>query len=215
MVLASSVDGCLTSGDSLPLDKNKTWKRQEGVRGYLQQSYSLSSEPGVFNLIPGITLVQTGVNYRTAKPAREDLRLIVIDHQRDLTPQGVLYLSQCVKNLIVVCGRVHPVTKIKSRPRNLSVITQPRFDRANLLHRLVKRNVTKVTIQSSGRLNAKWINEGLVDFLTIIIYPILVGTSGTPILTNPKLSVVRPLRLIDSKPFNFNYIALNYEVLND
>ena len=76
-------------------------------------------------------------------------------------------------------------------------------------------NVQKITIQSSGRLNAKWINDGLVDYLTVIVYPLLVGNSGTPVLENKKLSIVRPLRLLDAKPFNFNYIALNYQVLND
>ena len=169
----------------------------------------------MFNLITGATLAHTGINYRTNPPTREDIRLIVIDHHRDLTPQGILYLSQCVKNLIVVCGRVHPVTKLVARTRNLSIITQPRFDRLGLLRELAKRDGTKLILQSSGRLNAKWINDGLVDHLTIIVYPLLVGTAGTPVLDNSKLSVVRPLRLIDTKTFDFNYIALNYDVIND
>lgn len=215
LVLASSVDGRITSSDSNLLDKNRNWKMTPIVRGYLQQSFGITTEPGVYNLIPGSRMSQAGINERIGEPDREDIRLIVLDHHRDLTPEGVNYLAKCVNRLILVCGKVHPFVKAKQKEKNVSLITQSRFNREELLTTLKKRRVKKLTIQSAGKLNSKWINEGLVDFLTIIVYPLIVGESGTPIFTNTKISTVRPLRLIDIRPFNLNYISLNYQVLND
>lgn len=214
LVLAASVDGRLTGSDSSDLDADKHWKLKEGVRGYLQQAYDLSGEKGVYNLVVGRSLAQTGINSRTNKPIRENLRLIVLDHLRDLTPQGITYLASCVQNLIIICGVSHPITTEKHLPRNVSIIKQSRFNRKRALEELFKRKVNKITIQSSGRLNARWLNDGLIDYLTIIVYPLMVGTSGTPILENFEISTVRPLRLIEAKPFNFNYIAMNYQVIN-
>lgn len=215
LVIASSVDGRLTGNDSADLDRDKHWKQKEGVRGYLQQAYDLSGEKGVYNLVPGRSMAQTGINLRTTKPVRENLRLIVLDHLRDLTPQGITYLAQCVQNLIIICGISHPITMESHVPRNLSIIKQPRLNRKRALEELFKRKVNKITIQSSGKLNAKWLNDGLVDYLTIIVYPLMVGSSGTPILESRDISTVRPLRLIEAKPFNFNYIAMNYQVINE
>lgn len=215
LVLASSVDGKLVSGDSYPHDRDKSWKLKPGVRGYLQQAYDTGTAPGIYNLVVGESLAQTGLNQRKGKPAKQNLRLIVIDHHRDLTVQGILYLARTITKLIIVCGHKHPITALQNLPHNLSLITQPRFNRQDLMQALTRRQVKKVTIQSAGTMNAKWLNDGLVDFLTVIVYPLMVGTSGTAALESSHLSTVRPLRLIESKPFNFNYIALNYQVLND
>lgn len=215
LIIASSTDGKLASADSNSLDRNKDWKTQPGIRGYLQQFYDVTSEAGVYNLVTGKTMAGTGVNVRSGKPKRLPLRLIVLDHKRDLTPEGINYLSLCVTKLILVCGKKHPIAKKRKLPKNVSIIYQPRFDRTDLLKQLHSRRVKKVTLQSAGKLNAKWVNDGLVDFLTIIIYPLLIGSSGTSILKSSKISIPKPLRLMDSRPFGFNYIALNYQVLND
>jgi riboflavin biosynthesis pyrimidine reductase len=158
---------------------------------------------------------QAGMNLRSGIPDREDIRLIVLDHHRELTVEGINYLAKCVNRLMVVCGKVHPITKSKSKEKNISLITQSRFNREELLQTLKSRRVRKVTIQSAGKLNSKWVNEGLIDHLTVIVYPLIVGESGTPLFTNTKISIVRPLRLIDIRPFNLNYISLNYQVIND
>lgn len=214
LVLATSVDGRLTGSDSHDLDRDKQWKHKEGVRGYLQQAFELSSEQGVYNLVAGRSIAQTGINYRTNKPVRENIRLVVLDHHRDLSPQGINYLASCVKSLIVICGVAHPITKITRKPKNLSLIVQPRFNRQDTVRALAKHKVKKITIQSAGKLNAGWINDGMVDQITVILYPLLIGTSGTPSLESEELSIVKPLRLIETKTFNFNYIALTYQVIN-
>jgi len=73
LVLTSSVDGRITSSDSNMLDKNPNWKLIPGVRGYLQQSFDITSEPGVYNLIPGSRMSQAGINLRTGNPDKEDI----------------------------------------------------------------------------------------------------------------------------------------------
>jgi riboflavin biosynthesis pyrimidine reductase len=120
-----------------------------------------------------------------------------------------------VTDLIVVCGGKHPITTEKTLPKNCRLITQTRFNREELLHQLHQLKIKKVTIQSAGKLNAKWVNEGLIDYLTVIVYPLLVGSSGTSSLVGHKKSIPRPLRLLSVHPFNLNYISLNYQVIND
>ena len=214
--MASSVDGCLVGRDSDDLDANKSWKNKVGVRGLLQQFFEFSPNTDNYNLTTGQAMVQTGINARSALPKKENLRLIVLDRNMSLSSQGVRYLAESLDKLILVVGQRHPALRIKKLANNVTVIKMSfPLNLSGLMRQLRTRlQIKKVTIQSAGLLNSRWLEEGLVDYMTVIIFPLLIGSSGTPALINDHIFSVKPLRLVSSKIFNNNYLSLYYRVIN-
>jgi len=217
LILSSSVDGRITSRDSDELDPNKNWKKKQGVRGILQQFFDFAVDKDIYVLTTGQAMARSGINIKTVSPQKINLKLIVIDQPPHLTPKGIIYLAKCIKKLFVVTDKKHPSLSLKHKPKNLTNITYPNeIDLKDLMHQLkTKYKINKITIQSAGVLNSHWIEMGLVDHLTVIIYPLLIGNSGTPVLVNQEPLKIRPLRLVTSRIFNNNYLFLRYDVVND
>jgi len=217
LVLSASVDGRITSRDSDQLDLNKNWKNQQGIRGVLQQFYNLTQAKGDYSLTTGQAMIKSGVNVKTIFPPKLiNLNLIVWDKASCLTPQGVNYLTKSIKNLIFISKSSHPYLKTKKKPKNLKTISYSKRPNLKKIISILKtkHRVKKLTIQSSGTLNSQWINQRLIDYLTVIIYPLLIGNSGTPLLVDTAPLKVLSLNLESSKVFDNHYLALRYKVVN-
>ena len=214
LFLIMSVDGRITSHDSDDLDPNKKWKRDPKVRAITQQFYNFASG-GIHTITSGSSLAKAGINRRTGQPAHLDINLIVIDHPAHLTHQGVTYLSSSLNRLYFASLKSHPALK-RPLPANVRPVTfSHRLSLSQLMHRLkTKHQVEAVSIQSNAKLNARWLSSGLVDHLSVIISPLLVGRHGTPNLIDQDLLNVKPLRLTEIKPFGAGFVNLRYDVIN-
>ena len=80
----------------------------------------------------------------------------------------------------------------------------------------------RVTIQSGGTLNSIFIREGLVDELSIVVAPCLIGGNETPslvdgrsLVTNEDLKYIKSLELKEVNKLEDNYLHLKYIVNND
>jgi 2,5-diamino-6-(ribosylamino)-4(3H)-pyrimidinone 5'-phosphate reductase len=228
LIIASSVDGCLVTRESDRYDKNKNWKNTKGVGGYVQQFFDFSVESSdTYNLINASTLVNIGVNSENFVPKKSNVQLIVLNFNDNLTEVGLKNASKSVKKLILIGKKDDQFIQLKKFPKNCEfLITKNDFDIAKTMRVLKsKYKVEKITVQSAGLLSSKWLSSGVVDFLTIILYPIMVGNNGTHILSDldftndnsnkiEQFFNVRPLKLIKSRAFDTNYLFLRYAVLN-
>jgi 2,5-diamino-6-(ribosylamino)-4(3H)-pyrimidinone 5'-phosphate reductase len=77
----------------------------------------------------------------------------------------------------------------------------------------------RVTIQSGGTLNSIFIREGLVDELSIVIAPCLIGGKDTPslvdgrsLVTDEDLKCIKSLELKEVNKLKDNYLHLRYIV---
>src|SRR3989344_977825 len=211
LFLSVSVDGRITSHDSDPFDTDKTWKDQPGVRAILQRFYDFS-DPHTCSLTTGLAMKKAGVNFRVETPQKMNVPLIVFDAEKDLTPRGMLYLSQCVKHLYII-GYLSIYKKLKKKPKNLIWIPyEKRAPLLEVMHQLYTRGVRAVVMHSAGLLNARWIAEGLVDHLTVIVAPLLVGKNGTSMLMDTVPFSVRPLTLVETRAISDSYLFLRYDV---
>lgn len=82
-------------------------------------------------------------------------------------------------------------------------------------------NIEKITIQSGGTLNCELLRENLIDYVNVVIAPILVGGATTNTLIDGKaiskvheLNKLRPLELIETNVLKNSYIQVKYKVLN-
>lgn len=216
LMIASSVDGCLVSGESFETDKNKSWKQSDEIRGLLYQFFDFSRDDTVYNLSTSRLLVQIGINNPRFKPKKEPIQMIVLDHWQLLTPIGIKNLSASVSKLVVITSD-QSIEKDTSIPSSVAFVhADAELNLKAILQTLAKKHkIEKVTIQSAGTMNSQWLESGVVDFLIVVIYPLLVGNNGTPVFSTKELITVRPLRLLSSNVFDTHYLSLQYRVLNE
>lgn len=76
-----------------------------------------------------------------------------------------------------------------------------------------------MTIQSGGTLNSIFLRENLIDYIEIVIAPILVGgkdtatlIDGESISSREELSKLKALSLVECTVLNASYIRLKYTV---
>ena len=78
----------------------------------------------------------------------------------------------------------------------------------------------RLTIQSGGTLNKKFLSADLVDFVDIVIAPVIIGGKDTPTLVDgdslteiSQLKELKALKLIDMQRLEESYVRLRYEVI--
>ena len=83
-----------------------------------------------------------------------------------------------------------------------------------------KYDVEKLTIQSGGTLNGEFLRNNLIDYVNIVVAPLLVGGSktstlidGEAITKSEELSKLKALKLIECNVLKNSYIQLKYEVM--
>jgi 2,5-diamino-6-(ribosylamino)-4(3H)-pyrimidinone 5'-phosphate reductase len=83
-------------------------------------------------------------------------------------------------------------------------------------------NIDQMTIQTGGTLNSIFLREKLIDKISIVVAPVLIGGKETPTLidgetleTLEELKKIKALRLTKIVKLNDSHINLKYEVINE
>ncbi len=207
------------------LDVDQDFKRIHGVKEGLKQYYDLEKTTDPFSFNSGRVMAKIGVNTRTEEPEKMGCSFIIIDNKPHLTKKGIIYLSKWVKTLfLVTTNDNHPAILLQNKLDNIVIISyQNQIDFSNLFIRMKgEYGAKKVTIQSGGTLNAQLLKENLIDEVSIVVAPCLIGGEETPSLvdgpshtTEEDLLKIHPLKLIENKTLENSYLHLRYLVLNN
>lgn len=224
LFLIESLDGKISTGDVDELDVDKDFKRIVGVREGLHQYYELEQKTDWHSLNTGRVMAKIGVNKRTEEPKKIDVNFIIIDNKPHLNKKGVAYLAKWVKTLyLVTTNKQHPAYSLKQQYPNIEIVEYVKdIDLADLLRKMKEQyKAEKITIQSGGTLNSAWIRAGLIDKVSIVVAPCLIGGKNTQGLiggeslhTEEDLKMIKALRLISCKKLENNYLHLIYTVIN-
>lgn len=225
LFLIESLDGKISTGDIDDLDVDKDFKRIHGVKEGLHQYYDLEKHTDLFSLNTGRVMAKIGVNTRTKEPTKMDASFVIIDSKPHLDKKGVEYIAKWVKTLyLVTSDKDHPAFTLKEQYSNIQIVYfDQKIDLRDLFHKLkVDYKIDRITIQSGGTLNSEWIRQGLVDNVSIVIAPCLIGGSDTQSLVGGKslhsqedLKKIKALKLIECRVLENNYIHVLYEVIKD
>jgi len=220
-----SLDGKISTGDVDSLDVDQDFKRIHGVKEGLKQYYDIEKTTDPFSLNSGRVMAKIGVNTRKTEPEKMGCSFIIIDNKPQLTESGVTYLSKWVKTLyLVTTNPNHPAFKLKNSLTNITTILyKDKVNFTDLFDQMKnKYGSERVTIQSGGTLNAQLLKDNLVDEVSIVIAPCLIGGENTSSLvdgpshqTEIDLLNIRPLKLIEAKTLNDSYLYLRYTVTNN
>lgn len=224
LFMLMSVDGKISSGSSDSLDPDLDWKEISGVAEGLPQYYEIEQTTDLYNLNTGRVMAKIGMNDRSDIPEKMPVTFFIVDRKPHLTSSGVFYLSQKAKELYVVTNnKKHPAFDISTKVSNVNVIFYDQeIDLSDLFQRMYEDyGIERLTVQSGGTLNNCLIRLGLIDRLSIVVAPLVVGGDSTPtlfdgdaIVEKAQLNELKALKLINCEILKNSYIRLEYDVLN-
>lgn len=221
LFMLMSLDGKINSGDSDELDVDRDWNKIDGVKEGLHQYYEIEKTTDWYSLNTGRVMAKIGVNDRKEKPEKIDCRFIIIDRKPHLNKQGIEYLCNWVEVLFLITdNKNHPAYKLQDKFDNLKIIYYENINLTKMMKDLKKDyDVERITIQSGGTLNCEFLRENLIDYVNIVIAPLLVGGSTTNTLIDGKaiskieeLNKLKALELLETNVLKNSYIQLKYKV---
>lgn len=224
LFMLESLDGKINSGNSDALDVDRDWKNIPGLKEGLQQYYDIESNTDIFSLNTGRVMAKIGVNEREDEPEKMDaVTFVIIDNAPHLNERGIDYLCRWVGKLILVTtNSEHPAYELRDKYDNLVIFGYEKLDLTQVLTDMYDQfGAERLTIQSGGSLNGAFLREDLIDYVNVVVAPVLVGGKDTPTLidgeaisTTEELDKIRPMKLIECKALNDSYVQLRYEVIH-
>ena len=121
--------------------------------------------------------------------------------------------------ILVTTNKKHIAYSLTEKYDNLDILYYEELDLTRLLEDLYsKYNAEKLTIQSGGNLNGLFLRNNLIDYVNIVIAPLLVGGKDVPTLIDgeaishsKELNKLKPLELIECNKLDNSYVQLKYK----
>ena len=166
-------------------------------------------------------MAKIGVNDKKEYRDKVDVRFVIIDNKPHLNENGIDYLCHWVdKLLLVTTNKQHIAYTLKNKYDNLEILYYEKLDLEELLEDLyINYGAERLTIQSGGTLNGMFVRDKLIDFVNIVIAPIIVGgkdvstlVDGESIKNESELNKLMPLQLLECNRLDDSYIQLKYKV---
>ena len=221
LFMLESLDGKISSGNTDELDADKDWCEIEGVKEGLHQYYEIEATTDYFSLNTGRVMAKIGVNDRKECHNKVEVKFVIIDNKPHLNENGIDYICNWVESLILVTtNKNHIAYSLTDKYENLDILYYEELDLTKLLEDLSsKYNAERVTIQSGGSLNGLFLRNNLIDYVNIVIAPLLVGgkdvstlIDGEAISHSEELNKLKALELLECKQLDNSYIQLKYKV---
>ena len=219
LFLLTSVDGKISTGACDALDFDRDLPLLAGVGEGLHQYYEIEQTTDLWSLNSGRVMAKIGANVRELPP-KSPVSFVIIDNAH-LSEAGVRFLCAWAKELVLVTvNPSHPALSLDIK--NLHVILQKTLSLSAMLESLYADfDCDRITIQSGGTLNSLFLREGLIDFVDIVVAPLLVGGKDTSTLIDGKSLMTREellglgvLKLQDCTVLENSYLRLRYEVIH-
>ena len=221
LFMLESLDGKISSGNNDSLDADKDFCRINGVKEGLHQYYEIECTTDYYSLNTGRTMEKIGVNNKKEYHNKVEVNFIIIDNKPHLNENGIDYICHWVEKLILVTtNKNHIAYSLKDKYDNLDILFYEELDLKKLLEDLYSEyNVDKLTLQSGENLNGLFVRENLIDYVNIVIVPLLVGgkdvstlIDGKVIENDRELDKLRALELIEFNKLEDSYVQLKYKV---
>lgn len=219
LFMLMSVDGKISTGASDNLDVDKDFPKIKGVKEGLHQYYEIEQTTDLWSLNSGRVQAKIGVNTANM-PNKTPVSFVLIDNNH-LNEHGIRYFCALSKQFVLVTSNDnHPAFKIKED--NLHIIYQNKLSLKDVLTKLkTEYGCKRITIQSGGTLNGLFLHEKLIDYIDIVVAPILIGgkdtstlIDGRSLLSESELSKLGVLKLQECVVLEDSYLRLRYEVIS-
>ena len=162
-------------------------------------------------------ILDTDKDFRVIKGISEGLKQYIEE-------SGVKKLLERTKELfLITTNERHPAFGFKDNPK-LKIIYYPgKVDFVDLFSKFKEvYKIDRITIQSGGTLNAILLRDKLIDHVSVVIAPALIGGKDTSTLidgeslhTPEELVNIKALKLTNCAVLTDSYLHLQYDVINE
>ena len=217
LFMLMSVDGKISTGASDNLDVDKDFPKIAGVKEGLHQYYEIEQTTDLWSLNSGRVQAKIGVNTKDM-PNKTTVSFAVIDNKH-LNENGIRYFCALSKQFVLVTSNEnHPA--FKREEDNLHIIYQNKLSLRDVFTKLKSEyGCERITIQTGGTLNGLFLREKLIDYIDIVVAPVLIGgkdtstlIDGKSLLSESELSQLGVLKLQECVTLKNSYLRLRYEV---
>ncbi len=219
--MLSSLDGKISTGFTDERDFDKDIPKILGLKEGLSQYYNLEQNTDLHSFNSGRVMAKVGWNKPKKDIQKIPVSFIIVDNKH-LTPLGIKNLLKRTEKLfLVTTNKNHPAYAIKYK--NLEILFYKKnVDFHDLFQTLKsKYHIENITIQPGATLNSILICEGLIDRVSLVICPALVGGEKTPNLIGGEslqsendLQKIAILKLVQVNTLKNSYLHLVYDVMN-
>lgn len=218
LFMLMSVDGKISTGATDELDVDQDFPKISGVSEGLHQYYEIEQTTDLWSLNSGRVQAKMGVNTKPL-PNKTPVSFVLIDNSH-LDANGVQYFCALSKELVLITtNENHPAFQISES--NLHIVFQKELHLKEALAILKSDfGCERLTVQSGGTINGLFLREKLLDYVDIIVAPVLIGGKDTATLidgqslsSENELSKLGVLRLQDCVVLENSYLRLRYQVM--
>ena len=221
LFMLTSLDGKISTGCTDELDFDRDLASIDETKSGLSQYYSIEQATDDWCLCTGKTKSKVGVNKPIERPKKISASIAVIDNNH-LNETGVRNLLNTYLDVVIfTTDRHHPATRLKSSHLSVHLFMELTMDRV-LSTLYGEHGCTRLTIQSGAHTNSEFIRSHLIDYVDIVVAPVIVGGDKTPSLvggesnrTVEDLSNLALLELDKCIILNNSYVRLRYKVKNN
>ncbi len=220
LFMLSSVDGKISTGSVDKRDTDKDFPRIKGIKEGLKQYYDIEKTTDRHSFNTGKVMKKINANNSKFKLNCPDVSFIIVDNTH-LTEKGIKNLIERTKKLYLITkNKKHPAFKFKEKLE--LIYYQNKINFKDLFKRLKQKyKINRVTIQSGGIVNSILLREGLIDKISFIFAPCLIGGRNTSTLIDGKdlisksdLKHIKALKLKQVRKLKNNYLHLIYYVVS-
>lgn len=224
LFMLTSVDGKISTGSNDKLDVDKDFPKIRGIKEGLKQYYEIEQTTDLHSLNSGRVLAKVGANKPQKNLVKLPVSFLIIDNEPHLNKTGVdNFLRKSKKLYIITTNKNHPAFKRKDADNLEIIYYKNKIDFVDLFKKLKQEyKINRITIQTGGTLNSIFLRNKLIDKISIVVAPALIGGTDTPSLIDGKslssikeLSLIKALKLTEVKKLNDSYLHLKYDVIND
>ena len=218
LFMLMSVDGKISTGSTDELDFDRDLPRLPGVREGLHQYYEIEQMTDLWSFNTGRVQAKMGVN-EMEMPEKTPVSFALLDNHH-LSKHGVRYFAARSRQAVIITSNPsHPAFHVPAE--NLHIIYQEEPSLKDALRRLKSEcGCDRLTVQSGGSVNSLFLREKLLDYVDIVMAPVLIGGRDTPtMIDGPSLKSVSQLqdagilRLEKCSVLEDSYIRLQYRVV--
>lgn len=219
LFMLMSADGKISTGSTDETDFDRDLPKISGVHEGLHRYYEIEQTTDLWSLNSGKVQAKMGVN-EGPMPPKTPVSFVIIDSSH-LTEHGIRHFCARSDNFVLITQNPeHPAFGVKED--NLHIIFQEKYDFGKALEILYSDfGCERITVQTGGTINGILLREKLLDYVDIVVAPVLVGGKDTPTLidgrslTSPaELAGLGTLKLTDAEVLTGSYLRLRYKVLS-
>ena len=211
-----SVDGKISTGSTDELDFDKDLPNIAGAKEGLGQYYDIEQTTDLWSFNTGRVQAKMGVN-TSGLPDKTPVSFVLMDNHH-LNEHGIHYFCARSQQVVLITNNAkHPAFQVSED--NLHIIYGEALPDA-LVCLKKEYGCERLTVQSGGTINGMFLRKKLIDYVDIVVAPLLIGgketstlIDGTSLVSVDELSGIGVLKLIDCMVLQNSYIRLRYQVI--